>query len=251
MPLITLTTDFGAGEYVAQVKGVILSLLPGATIVDISHDIPPGDVRAAAYVLEVSIPAFPPDSVHLAVVDPGVGTPRRALAARFAGRTFVAPDNGCLTAFLDGPAVVHEVTNEGLFLPEVSPTFHGRDVFAPVAAHLAAGRPLADVGPELVDDPVSVEDLKTVTDEGVVLHTDRFGNLVTSFQAERLAGAAGLAGEGTSITERAETFGAASGEGPFLYEGSGGRIEVAVPNGSAAAALGWRNGTPVRLERNG
>ena len=152
-PLITLTTDFGEGSYVAQMKGVILSLCPDARMVEITHHVAAGDVREAAYLLECTVPAFAEDSVHIAVVDPGVGTDRRALAVRFARRTLVAPDNGLLTPFLEVADEVHEITEERLFLPEVSPTFHGRDIFAPVAVHLAGGELLATVGPALAGEP--------------------------------------------------------------------------------------------------
>lgn len=250
MSLMTLTTDFGATEYVAQMKGVILSLLPSANVVDVSHEIPPGDVRAAAYVVEVAVPAFPPESVHVVVVDPGVGTDRRALAVRFAGRTLVGPDNGCLTAFLDRAEAVHEITNSGLFLPEVSATFHGRDIFAPVGAFLAGGGELSAVGPPLEGEPVRAPDFASDGDEGVVLHVDRFGNLVTSFPAGVLDADVELSGPGVRVATRVRTFADAEGPGPFLYGGSGGRLEVAVNGGRAEDRLGWHAGTPVRLERD-
>jgi S-adenosylmethionine hydrolase len=246
MPLITLTTDFGEGAYVAQVKGVLLSLLPGAEIVDVSHGIAPGDVLEAAYVVETAIPAFPEASTHVVVVDPGVGTDRRALAVRYARRTLVGPDNGALTAFLDPSAEVREVTESGLFLPEVSDTFHGRDVFAPVAAFLAGGGELGAVGPLLEEDPVRLDDLRTDGPDGVVLSVDRFGNLITSLPAEAAAPGTTLSGPDAEVVETARTFGESSGA-PFLYAGSGGRLEVAVRGGSAAEALGWGRGTRVTL----
>ena len=248
-PLITLTTDFGEGSYVAQMKGVILSLCPDARMVDITHHVSAGDVREGAYLLECTVPAFAEDSVHLAVVDPGVGTDRRALAVRFARRTLVAPDTGLLTPFLEVADEVHEITEERLFLPEVSPTFHGRDIFAPVAAHLAGGELLATVGPALDGEPVKLDDLHAEGEVGLVLHVDRFGNLVTNFPSEALLDRpdAFLSGPGAVVKSRARTFDEAAAGEPFLYAGSGGRLEVAVPRGSAAAALEWDRGTELRL----
>ena len=185
-PLITLTTDFGEGSYVAQMKGVILSLREDARVIDVTHHVAAGDVREAAYLLECSVPAFPEESVHIVVVDPGVGTARRALAVRFARRTLVGPDNGVLTPFLDLADEIHEITEERHFLPEVSPTFHGRDIFAPVGVHLAGGALLATVGPALTEDPVKLHDLHAEGDSGLVLHVDRFGNLITNFPSDVL-----------------------------------------------------------------
>ena len=214
MALLTLTTDFGEGAYVGQVKGVILSLFPGTRIVDVTHAVAPGDVREAAYLLEAVVPAFPEGSVHLAVVDPGVGTERKALALRFADRIVVAPDNGILTAFLPRATEVREITERSLFLPEISPTFHGRDIFAPVAAHLANGLELTRVGPPPTGEPVVLGDLRSTGEEGVVLHVDRFGNLITSFPAEFLLDSpeATLSGPGAVVTARAETYGFAPPE---------------------------------------
>jgi S-adenosyl-L-methionine hydrolase (adenosine-forming) len=248
-PLITLTTDFGDGAYVAQMKGVILSLMPEARLVDVTHHVGAGDVREGAYLLECTVPAFPEESVHLAVVDPGVGTERRALAVRFARRTLLGPDNGLLTAFLGVADEIREITAESLFLPEVSPTFHGRDIFAPVAVHLAAGAALASVGPELLSPPVTLPELRAEGSEGLILHVDRFGNLITSFPSEILIDRpdAILTGPEGAVSQRAVTFGEAEPGVPFLYSGSGGRLEVAVAGGSAAKILGWGRGAELGL----
>ncbi|MHC4472636.1 MAG: SAM hydrolase/SAM-dependent halogenase family protein [Planctomycetota bacterium] len=251
MPLITLTSDFGEGTYVAQVKGVILSLLPDAEIVDVTHAIAAGDVLEAAYVVETVAPAFPEETTHVVVVDPGVGTDRRAIGVRYARRSFLGPDNGVLTSCFEGADEVREVTETALFLPEVSPTFHGRDVFAPVAAHLAGGLPLAAVGPVLEADPVVLGDLHAAGDEGVVLSVDRFGNLITSFPAEALAPGVAVDGPGAEVADSARTFGEAGPGRPFLYAGSAGRLEVAVPGESAAEALGWGRGERLTLRREG
>jgi len=249
MALITLTTDFGVGEYTAQVKGVILSLLPGATLVDVSHGIGMGDVTGAAYVMELAVPAFPEGSVHVVVVDPGVGTDRRALAVRFAGRTIIGPDNGCLTPFLDGAVAIHEITSAELFLPEVSATFHGRDIFAPVAAFLAGGGELTAVGPELDAEPVRVADLWASGDTGMVLHVDHFGNLITNFPSAVLKDDLALAGPGDRLSKKVRTFAETEGPGAVLYAGSGGRLEIAVNGGRAVETLNWPRGTELKLER--
>lgn len=249
MSLVTLTTDFGVGNYVAQVKGVLLSLNPTIRIVDVSHDVAPGDVREAAYLVETFVPAFPEASVHVVVVDPGVGSDRRAIAAYLAGRILVGPDNGVFTAFLDAAQEIREITNRDLFLPEVSSTFHGRDVFAPVAAHLAGGGDLATVGPPLEGDPIRVPDLLTEGEEGVVLSVDRFGNLITSFPSSLLEERpeATLAGPAATLGARHIFFSDAEPGVDFLYAGSGGRIEVARNGESAADALGWGRGTALRF----
>jgi hypothetical protein len=249
MTLVTLFTDFGAGFYVAQMKGVILSLAPDAVIVDATHEISPGDVLEAAYVVENVVPAFPEESIHVVVVDPGVGTSRKSIVARFARRILVAPDNGVLTAFLPHADEVRELTNEALYLPEVSATFHGRDVFAPVAAQLALGVELEVVGPEFAGPPVSLPELYAAGDEGRVLFVDHFGNLVTNFSAELLSArpSAVVTGPGHRIATRARTFGEAPAGTPFLYAGSGGRLEIALCGGSAAEQLAWTRGTRLEL----
>src|SRR5688572_29785189 len=186
-PVIALLTDFGTQDhYVGAMKGAILSVCPEAQLVDIVHELPPHDVEAAAFALAAAHPAFPPGTVFLTVVDPGVGSSRRALVLETRGWRFVAPDNGLLTLILaDHPdARLHEVTNTSLFRDEVSATFHGRDVFGPVAGHLARGLPLEEVGPP-ARDPVrlSLPPLRRhdgASWEAAVLHVDRFGNLTTN-----------------------------------------------------------------------
>ena len=155
MQIVTLTTDFGTGDYyVGAMKGAILRIAPDAHLVDISHDIPPRDVLAAAFVLGHAASEFPPGTVHLAVVDPGVGTSRQPLALQSDDHLWVGPDNGHFSFALDGTdARAHHIANTELFGPHQSHTFHGRDIFAPVAAHLCCGLELAKVGP-LLSDPV-------------------------------------------------------------------------------------------------
>ena len=191
-PLITLLTDFGAGSgYPAQVKGVLLAALPEVQLVDVSHEVPSFDVLSAALLLEACAPRFPQHAVHLAVVDPGVGTTRRGLAlADAAGRRFVGPDNGLFTPFLEGACIRELVPGTGPVPRPASATFHGRDLFAPVAAFLAGGGDLAAVGPE-VDDPVRLPwpraERRGDEVHGECLVADGFGNVITSITEADLA----------------------------------------------------------------
>jgi S-adenosylmethionine hydrolase len=185
MALLTLLTDFGLTDYyVAAVKGTVLRLAPGTQFVDISHDVPPGDLATAAFLLAAAVPAFPAGTVHLAVVDPGVGSDRRILAAEIPTGWLVAPDNGLLTPLLNG-ARVRSVERTDLFLPSPGQTFHGRDRFSPVAAWLLRGEPTAELGPEIAD-PVRLPGVPPRREGagpgrivGRVVHIDRYGNLVT------------------------------------------------------------------------
>jgi S-adenosylmethionine hydrolase len=190
-PIITLTTDFGlADPFVGIMKGVILSIAPRAEIVDITHEIAPQNVRQAAYVMEAAHAWFPKDAVHLVVVDPGVGGKRRPIAARAGAYYFVAPDNGVLGAILDRPdARVFELTDPRYFLRPVSATFHGRDVFSPVAAHIANGVKLSRLGRKIRDPETIRLPQPSVTRNGVngeIVHIDRFGNLTTNIPEELL-----------------------------------------------------------------
>jgi hypothetical protein len=188
--LLTLLTDYGTADYyVAAVKGTILRQAPGATIVDIGHEVPPGDVETAAYLLSAAAPSFPERTVHLAVVDPGVGSSRRILAVRTVVAHFVAPDNGLLTPFLEGALAVHSVERSDLFLPARGQTFHGRDRFAPVAAWLLNGGSEADLGPKITDPrrlPAMPPNRQHGRISGRVVHIDRYGNLVTDIPASWL-----------------------------------------------------------------
>jgi S-adenosylmethionine hydrolase len=190
--IITLTTDFGLKDpYVAEMKAVILSILPNATIVDVSHAVEKFDVRMGAYVLASAASFFPKGTIHVAVVDPGVGTKRRGLLMQTKRGFFVGPDNGVLVlaARNQGLEHVYEITNRKFMLREVSSTFHGRDVFAPVAAHLADGKLPAEFGPEtqefVTPKFVSVTRRGKVF-LGEVLHVDDFGNIITSFTDAQL-----------------------------------------------------------------
>jgi hypothetical protein len=188
--LLSLLTDFGTEDYyVAAVKGTVLRLAPGTAIVDVSHQVPPGDIEAAAFLLAAAAPAFPAGTVHLAVVDPGVGSARRILAVRTPGAWFLAPDNGLLTPVLHAAEEIRSVELPSLFLPSPGQTFHGRDRFAPAAAWLLRGDPARDLGPEIADPvrlpaPPPARDPGRLT--GRVVHVDRYGNLVTDLPASWL-----------------------------------------------------------------
>jgi S-adenosylmethionine hydrolase len=252
--LITLTTDFGLQDgYVGTMKGVILGINPQATIVDLCHDIAPQDVREAAYVLYTAYHHFPPRTVHVVVVDPGVGSERRAIALRTRQAVFVAPDNGVLSyvvAQAEILGIVH-LTNPRYWLAEVSATFHGRDIFAPVAGHLSRGVPFSELGQPIHDivllplpQPKARPDGTLI---GHILHVDRFGNCITDVRAERLPTEGPLTVEvaGRRIVGLSPTY-ASGEEGEFVtLIGSEGHLEIAVRGGSAAQALGARAGDEI------
>jgi S-adenosylmethionine hydrolase len=253
-PLFTLTTDYGsASPYPAQVKAVLLSAIPDARIVDVTHEVPAFDVRAGALFLEAAVPWFPRDAVHLAVVDPGVGTVRRALVVIDPeGRRLVGPDNGLLTPFLGQGARVRAIAERGGVIPAPrSATFHGRDLFAPAAAYLARGGTPEALGPR-VNDAVRL-DVPAARREGdallgEVLGADPFGNLVTSIREPDLGGALPVK---VDVGGRAARFVRTFGEGErgelIALVGSSGRLEIAIREASAAARLGGR-GLLVRLD---
>jgi S-adenosyl-L-methionine hydrolase (adenosine-forming) len=252
--VVTLTTDFGLRDpYVAMMKGVMLTIAPDLRFVDVTHDVESHDVAGAALVLDAAVPFFAAGTVHLAVVDPGVGTTRRGLVVATEDAMFVAPDNGLLTTvFAQAGWRAYELSALAYRLPRVSRTFHGRDVFAPAAAHLACGVPAERFGAP-VEDPVRLSwpDVRAVggTVVGAVMHVDRFGNLITSIAAEAVESL----GDRASIhiggrrlplvgTYADLPLGAAGG-----LIGSSNRLEVAVREGSAAAVLKARRGTPVAV----
>jgi len=248
MPIITLLTDYGTTDsYVGEMKGVLLSGAPDATLVDITHAVPPGEVVAGAYVLGRSWVRFPPGTVHLAVVDPGVGTSRVALALRARGHFFVGPDNGIFSSVLRAT----EVEAVSLATPAVaSPTFHGRDIFAPAAAALARGDALASLGDRFAGIPrrLSAADPhhegKVVV--GEVIYVDRYGNLVTNLTPDWVPSYAVIEAESLVIGPVRTTFGDVPPGGLLAYLGSGGMIEVAVRDGSAARRLGIGVGGRIR-----
>jgi S-adenosylmethionine hydrolase len=261
-PIVALLTDFGtADHYLGSMKGAILSACPSATLVDLVHDLPPHDVATAALTLEASYPSFPAGTVFLAVVDPGVGSERRGLALAAGGYRFVGPDNGLFTHVLAAhpEARIHALTNTNLFRLPVSPVFHGRDVFGPVAGYLALGLGLEQVGPS-VSHPVllpssAVRPLGPKEWEATVVHVDRFGNLTTNLRERDLeamtAGGQGAADIVVSLAGRtlplARTYADVPEGGAFALIGSSRRLEVAVREGSAARLLGAGKGTVVRV----
>jgi hypothetical protein len=244
-PIITLLTDFGTADgYVAEMKGVLLSGAPTATVVDLTHEIPPQDVEAARLALARCWRRFPPGTVHVVVVDPGVGSARAALAVESAGRLLVGPDNGVLSpALLAGDATVVALPVP----PGASATFHGRDVFAPVASRLAAGEPVASLGAPwptaIVRRTPEAHRLLDGTVQGQVLTVDRFGNLVTNLTAR--TGGAVLVG-GLRLAVRRTYADVHEGE-PVALVGSSGFVEIAIRAGNAAYVLGVGRGARVVL----
>ncbi|HEV8437314.1 MAG TPA: SAM-dependent chlorinase/fluorinase [Methylomirabilota bacterium] len=256
-PIITLTTDFGLRDpFVAIVKGVILGICPGASLIDLTHEVARHDVREGGLALESAWRFFPVGSIHLAVIDPGVGTARRALALSAGGHCFVGPDNGLFTFAIQQPGwVAVSIEAPRYRLSAVSQTFHGRDIFAPAAAHLASGVPLERLGPP-VADPIRrpLPSCRLEGDElvGEVIGSDRFGNLVTSLAADRIAALAPCGGVRVRVGSRelgplVETYAAGAPDVPSAIIGSSGRLEIFVRNGSALALLRAACGTPVRL----
>jgi S-adenosylmethionine hydrolase len=259
--IITLLTDFGSQDYfVGAMKGVILSLNPFAQIVDITHEIPPQDIHAAAFNLLAAYTAFPPDTIHVAVVDPGVGSQRRPLAIECAGQLFVGPDNGIFSWICEreGKARAIHLEKDEFFHHPVSSTFHGRDVFAPVAAAVSKGVAVQDLGDE-VSDYVRLDSLaiKTRSDgqaEARIIHIDRFGNCITSLTREHLSEesltfGAKLTVNGQEIKAGRRFFAerVARPEELFCIFGSAGFLEIAKQNSSAAEILKARRGDQVLL----
>ena len=264
MAIVTLLTDFGTADwFVAAMKGAVLHVAPTATLVDVTHEIAPQDVAAAAFTLAAAYETFPAGTIHVAVVDPGVGSARRAIVVEGEHR-FVGPDNGIFTHVLarEPGAHVYRIAREELFRHPVSNTFHGRDVFAPVAGALAAGLAATQVG-ERVHDPVRLPEtgVDRAADgslRGTVLHVDRFGNLVTAFRPEHLPD--GALGDGFALTVGGVEIGTLRGhyaeaEGtpgePFAIWGSAGFLEVVINRGSAARRLGAGVGSAVLLRAGG
>jgi hypothetical protein len=253
--LLTLLTDFGTADYyVAAVKGTVLRLAPGATLVDVAHEVPPGEVETAAFLLAAAAPSFPDGTVHLAVVDPGVGSGRRILAARTATALFVAPDNGLLTPFLAG-AEVRAVERRELFLSGPGETFHGRDRFAPVAAWLLRGEGLDGLGPEITDPvrlpspPPRREDRRL---RGRVIHVDRYGNLVTDIPAAWLpAGPCRAEVGGHATSRRAGHYAAIPPGEAAMLPGSLGTVELSLNGDDLAHRWGIARGAVVEVTWNG
>lgn len=256
-PILTLTTDFGlADHYVGTMKGVILAICPHAQIVDISHQLAPFAISEGAYLIAQAYRYFPKGAVHLVVVDPGVGTQRRPILAEAAGQYFVAPDNGVLSLiYAREKHKVRVLTNERYFLKPVSQTFHGRDIFSPVGAHLAAGVRAARMGKRVKDyqrtDFAKPRRTGTHSWMGEVLRVDRFGNIVTNFHSVDFPGLTDggfrLALGETEISALAHSYSEHPSGTLFVIEGSTGHLEVSLGQESAAAAIGCQTGATVEL----
>lgn len=259
MAIVTLTTDFGTHDHYAGVmKGVILGISRSARIVDITHDVTPFETGSGAFRVSQTYPYFPKGTIHVVVVDPGVGTSRRAILVEAAGQKFVGPDNGVFSLlYAREKHKVRAVTADEYFRKPVSKTFHGRDVFAPVAAHLAAGVAPARFGKRIEDyvrfgvAPDQPNRMGRHIWMGTVLEVDRFGNLITNFaisEFEQLRTRPFAMQVGAKYVSRlVETYEQAPPGEPVLIAGSSGYVEVSVQQGSAAKALGVGPGAPVEL----
>ncbi len=259
--LLTLTSDFGwDGPYVAAMKGVVLGLAPGTQLVDVSHGIAPQNIVEGAFVLSSIVDAFPEGAIHLAVVDPGVGTDRRLVAVRVDGQWFVLPDNGLISGALRGRSAseVRELSNPNLRRKQVSSTFHGRDILAPAAAHLARGGSPEELGP--ARPPDSLIRLRTIeaaeNPQGLVaevIFKDPFGNLITNVQQPRVAhhpaGDWVVEIKDVRIEGISRTYGDRSPGDLIALAGSSGWIEVAVVNGDAGRQLSAGPGTTVLFRK--
>ena len=256
--LVTLTTDFGLRDwYVGVLKGVMAGLCPALRFIDLSHDIEPQDVAGGAFLLAEAAPWFPPGTVHLAVVDPGVGSTRAAVIVIAGGQALVGPDNGILApaAARLGGGAWRRLENRAWRREPLSQTFHGRDLFAPAAARLAAGAPPAEAGPPH-SGPVSCawpepREVRPGLWQGEILYIDRFGNAITSFRPEALGisarGAVSIAFDGGGVEGLAACYAELAPDRPGALVGSCGLIEIALRGGAAAAALGLRRGSSVDL----
>jgi S-adenosylmethionine hydrolase len=257
-PLITLTSDFGpSSPYIAQMKGVILSHCRDVDLIDITHAIGPQNIREGAVVLADTTPRFPPGTIHVAVVDPGVGTARRLLFAVIGEQRYLAPDNGLLSHLIsrESPQLLVALENRAFWLPHVSRTFHGRDILAPVAAHLALGLDAGQLGPTLdtcvmFDWPAPTQSASGV--RGEVLYVDSFGNLITNISRDDLFGVPDMARltfrcAGREIHGLSPTYGAVDSGALLALFDSQGRLEIAVCRGNAARELAADVGAEVLI----
>lgn len=259
MPLITLTTDFGLSDaYVGTMKGVIAGICPRARVIDLTHGILPGDILGAAFALATASLYFPRGTIHVAVVDPGVGSARAAIALRTKLATFIGPDNGILVPAVRNLKVLEcrRIENLALCLAEISATFHGRDVFAPVAAHLACGLSLARLGPRHRNPvrltwPEPVREVGRI--RGEVITVDRFGNAVTNVPSSWLPAPQSRASKvrinagKTRGLPLSDCYASVSAGKPLGVRGSSGFLEIAVNQGNAAGQLGLARGSKVTV----
>ncbi len=257
-PIITLMTDFGTSDhYVGVMKGVILKINPQAQVVDITHAIPPQDINGAAFLIDSAYSYFPMGTIHVIVVDPGVGSSRRALVCQTRTAYFVCPDNGLLTHILRNEGWAHTVAveNSAYVLPRVSNTFHGRDIFAPVAAHLSRGVPIGTLGDpvsQLVQLPLPKPQVTENTIVGQVIWIDSFGNLVTNISHRILGALDGrndiVVRAGSAEIHRLNRSYAESAVGEALaIIGSSNRLEISINQGDAAQILGLKRGDTITI----
>ncbi len=261
-PIITFTSDFGSREYyVGAVKGAILSVCPEVKIVDISHEVASHDLLEAAFTLLCAYAFFPCGTIHLMVVDPGVGSRRRALIVSTDQYNFIAPDNGVLSLVCQRERVkqIISIETENYFRKPVATTFHGRDIFGPVAAWMAQGVAINQFGPEVREyvrlSMPNVQRLAENRVEGTVLHVDRFGNIITSLSPRQVATTLGKESEvvrfrvdGKEISDHYRFYAEASPQEAFSLLGSSGYYEIVVQRRSAAELLGVGRGARVVLE---
>jgi S-adenosylmethionine hydrolase len=256
MSLITLTTDFGEGSsYVAAMKGAVLSVNANARLLDVTHSLPPQDLVATSWFLHDALPYFPADTIHVVVVDPGVGTDRALLCVEWRRGFMLVPDNGCWTSILkpNESPIVRRLENSKFWRQKVSATFHGRDILAPVAGHLSVGLPSVELGPEISEWVRLVRTEPVATSQsirGTIVVVDPFGNLVTDIPAHLVEGEPRVK-IGRETTEHwVKSYGHAEPGTLVALIGSTGRLEVAVVYGSAARRLGVGAGEPVDVKRS-
>jgi hypothetical protein len=246
--IVTLLTDFGVQDsYVAEMKGVLLARAPETQLVDITHHVSLGDIRAAQYLLSRTWNQFPRGTVHVAVVDPGVGTERRALAAESAGHRFLAPDNGLLSFLPDDARFFSLPVSR-----DAAPTFHGRDVFAPAAATLVLGEPIESLGSPVahpVRTPLPVARIASTGVSGEVIYVDRYGTLVSNVPSSAVKPGARIHVGGQDVGPLRRTFADGARGDVVAFSGSAGTVEVAVRDGSAAVKLNAGVGAHVRAEQ--
>jgi len=271
--IISITTDFGTRDgYVGTMMGVMAGIAPGVPFADITQQIPPQDVRSAAYVLWTAIPYFPPESVHLVVVDPGVGTVRRPIAAQTPWGAVVGPDNGVFSFLWEAasPSLIVELANSAYQRPAISNTFHGRDIFSPAAAYIAAGVPLAEFGPEVTDPvrlPTPAMEINGTSLSADVLYIDHFGNAITGIGILTWDGAllrlnpafgdaepltinparTSVRVNGLDLGPIRRTYGEVAPGMQLALIGSEGMLELAVNQGSGAALMGLKVGDRVEI----
>jgi S-adenosylmethionine hydrolase len=252
--IVAVTTEFGLRDpYVGIMSGAMLGINPSVRIVDVTHYVAPQDLAHGSFVLASAAATFPSGTVHLAVVDPGVAGGRRAIALRTAQQLFVAPDNGLLSEVLDSAHEFEavELTNPDYFRAEVSQTFHGRDVFAPVAAHLSTGVDMDALGPRVTDLVRLRTPQAERTEDGVrgsVRFVDHFGNIVTNIPAASIPGDAEVTLGELRIQGLSSAYETTAEGHPLAIVNSYGLVEIAVRGGNAAARLGARRGTPVTIK---